>query len=179
MKKALTVWQTAGFFITTILGVLLHFLFDWTDQSRVAALISGINESTWEHMKLLFFPLFIFALTEGHFVKDRDDFWCVKLIGTLVGVISIPILFYTLNGAFAKTPDWLNITLFFVSAALAFITEGVLFKKGDVSCAKKRVAIAVFLVITAAFFVFTFYPPKLLIFKDPVTNEFGYYKTTV
>lgn len=173
MKKTLSVLQIAGFFITSLLGVLLHFLFDWTDQSRLSALISGVNESTWEHMKLLFFPLFIYAIAESFFAKERKDFWCIKLIGALAGIISIPIIFYTLNGAFFKTPDWINITIFFVSAAIAFFTESLIFKKGNIPCPKRFIPISVFLMITVAFFVFSFYPPQIPLFKDPITEGYG------
>lgn len=41
-----------GFVFTGVLGILLHFLFDWTNGSVVAALFSAVNESIWEHTKL-------------------------------------------------------------------------------------------------------------------------------
>lgn len=53
MKKSIPYWQAAGFIFTAILGTLLHFLFDWTNGSVIAALFSAVNESIWEHMKLL------------------------------------------------------------------------------------------------------------------------------
>ena len=56
MKRRLWRWQLAGFIFTAVLGVLLHFLYDWTNESLVVALFSAVNESTFEHMKLLFFP---------------------------------------------------------------------------------------------------------------------------
>ncbi len=173
MKKSLSLLQAVGFFVASLLGVLLHFLYDWTNQSKTAALISGVNESTWEHMKLLFFPLFIFAVIESRFIKDREDFWQIKLVGTLTGLLAIPIIFYTLNGVFGKTPDWLNITIFFVSAALAFIVEGHLFGSDTLPCVKKQLAIAFFVIIALAFFIFTFYPPMIPLFKDPVTAQYG------
>ena len=129
MKRNISLWQFLGFGVASLGGTLLHFIYDWTNESPFAALFSGVNESTWEHMKLLFFPLFVFAVVQSFFFKEYDNFWCVKLIGTLSGLISIPILFYTYNGAFGKSPDWLNITIFFISAAITFLVETRLFKK--------------------------------------------------
>ena len=63
MKKLIN-WQIAGFVFTIITGTFFHFLFDLTNGSRVAALISPVNESIWEHIKLLFFPMFVYALLE-------------------------------------------------------------------------------------------------------------------
>lgn len=114
MKKLLSTWQIAGFIFTGIAGVLLHFLFDWTNQSIITAPFSAVNESIFEHMKLLFFPMFVFAFIENYYIgKGYKNFWCVKLIGILLGVVLIPVLYYAINGIFGMTPDWVNIAIFF------------------------------------------------------------------
>lgn len=75
MKKSLKFWQIGGFVFTAIAGVLLHFLYDWTNQSIIVASFSAVNESIWEHMKLLFFPMFVFALIEYKFIgKNYENF---------------------------------------------------------------------------------------------------------
>ena len=80
MKLKLLRWQLAGFAVTVLGGVLLHFLYNWMQQSILIAPFSSVNESTWEHMKLLFFPMFIFALFQSQFFKEFKNFWCVKLV---------------------------------------------------------------------------------------------------
>ena len=114
MKRSIRLWQLLGFGVTALGGTLLHFLYDWTEKSAWIAPFSGVNESTWEHMKLLFWPTFLFAVMQSLFFKERSDFWCVKLAGTLLGLTLIPVLFYTYNGVIGKSPDWLNITIFFI-----------------------------------------------------------------
>lgn len=166
MKKDISIWQFCGFAFTSLLGTLLHFLYDFTNKSKISALFSSVNESTWEHMKLLFFPLFIFAIIENRFFKDTRGFLCTKLAGTLIGLITIPVLFYTLNGAFGKTPDYINIAIFFVSAAIVYITEGYLLKK-DFCFLNPALSFGIFCFIAILFFIFTFYPPKLPIFTSP------------
>lgn len=91
-------WQASGFAFATLGGTILHFLYEWTGNSILVAPLSGVNESTWEHMKLLYFPLFLFALVQSRFLRDRKNFWCVKLLGTVLGLILIPVLFYTIHG---------------------------------------------------------------------------------
>ena len=172
MKKNMLLWQFAGFTITVALGSLLHFLFSWTGAYALAP-ISAVNESTWEHMKILFFPMLIFACAQYYFFQpDYEGFWWIKGIGTLVGVISIPVLFYTFNGAFGKTPDWLNITFFFISAAIGYFVETLLFRKGF-TLPYSWVPFASLLVMQTLFIVFTFYPPQLPLFQDPVTGLYG------
>lgn len=176
MFNKLYYWQTAGFLFTSIFGVLLHFLFEWTNGSKLAALISGVNESTWEHMKLLFFPLFIFSLVQYSFFKDYTPFFCVKLKGVLLGLLLIPVIFYTLRGVFGNTPDWLNISIFFFSAAAVFLFETLLFKNTTV---KKNgtFCFVLILAIGVLFAIFTFYPPKLPLFLDAIEHYYGIKKT--
>ena len=56
MKRELRRWEIVGFIATGLFGTLLHFVYEWTGGNRVIAVFSAVNESTWEHMKLLFIP---------------------------------------------------------------------------------------------------------------------------
>lgn len=173
MKRNLSLWQFAGFALTTLGGTLLHFLYDWTNKSLLIAPFSGVNESTWEHMKLLFFPLFIFALIQSRFFKEYQNFWCIKLTGTVIGLILIPILFYTYNGVFGKSPDLVNISIFFISVAISFLLETRLFKNGTLRCKRPWLAFAVICLIGILFVVFTFATPRIPVFQDPITQAYG------
>jgi hypothetical protein len=173
MKRNLSLWQFAGFSLSTLGGTILHFLYDWTGGSVLVAPVTGVNESTWEHMKLLYFPLLIFALIQRRFFKEYDSFWCVKLAGVLMGLVSIPVLFYTYNGAFGQSPDWVNISIFFVAAGLAFLLEWRLFKEGALPCCRPRIALTLLLLVGVLFVVFTFAAPEIPLFRDPLTGTYG------
>ena len=172
MKREIGLWQLWGFAITSLGGTLLHFLYDWIGGAVWIAPFSGVNESTWEHMKLLFWPMFIFAIVQSFFFKGREDFWCVKLKGTLLGLSLIPIIFYTYNGVIGKSPDWINITIFFVAAAMTYLYETRLFKSEAKAC-KSKLAIAVLGIIGVLFIIFTFDTPEINIFLDPLTKTYG------
>ena len=173
MKKDLFLWQFAGFALSTLAGTLLHFVYDWTQESVLLAPFSGVNESTWEHMKLLYFPLLIFALVQSFFFKEYRNFWCVKLVGILTGLVLIPVLFYTYNGAVCKSADWLNITFFFVAAAGTFFVEWALFKMKHWRCKWPWPAFGVICLLGMLFVAFTFAPPPLPLFRDPLTGTYG------
>ena len=162
-----------GFALTSLGGTLLHFLYEWCGESVWVAPISGVNESTWEHMKLLFVPMFVFAILQSFFFKERADFWCVKLRGILLGITLIPAIFYTYNGAIGKSPDWFNIAIFFVSAAIVYIYETRLFNEERLRCRAKKWAVATLCVIALLFVVFTFATPEIGIFRDPLSGTYG------
>lgn len=173
MKHSMGLWQLVGFSVTALGGTLLHFLYDWLGKPWWIASFSGVNESTWEHMKLLFWPMFIFAIVQNFFFREREDFWCVKLRGILLGLLLIPVLFYTYNGVIGKSPNWLNIAIFFVSAAIVYVYETRLYNKENLRCRSPKAAIAVLCVIAFLFVLFTFRTPEIDIFKDPIANTYG------
>ena len=173
MKQRSVLWQAAGFAFTTLGGTILHFLYDWTGGSILASPFSGVNESTWEHMKLLFWPLFLFALVQRLFFKDQKNYWCVKLAEILLGLVLIPVLFYTYNGMFGKSSDWLNIAIFYISALLVFLFEWLAFKNNRLQCKYPLLAFSVICLIGVLFVVFTFATPQIPLFQDPLTGTYG------
>ncbi len=173
MKQKIGLWGLWGFAVTSLLGTLLHYLYDWTGEAVWIAPFSGVNESTWEHMKLLFWPMLLFAVIQSFFFRDREDFWGVKLRGTLLGLSLIPLLFYTYNGVIGRSPDWMNIAIFFLSAAVAYIYEARLFRKGLLRCKSARLAFSVLCATSILFVLFTFFTPRLGIFLDPLTGSYG------
>ena len=173
MKHRSSLWQLAGFALSTLGGTLLHFFYDWTGGNILVAPFSGVNESTWEHMKLLFWPLFIFALIQRLFIKEQKNYWCVKLSEILLGLVLIPVLFYTYNGVFGKSPDWINIAIFYASALLVFLFEWWAFKNDWLQCRYPKISFAVICLIGMLFVVFTFAPPQIPLFQDPLTGTAG------
>lgn len=172
MKRSIGLSKLMGFAVSSLLGTLLHFLYDLTGGSALAAPFSGVNESTFEHMKLLYFPMLLFALVESLYFRERGDFFCVKLRGTLLGLTLIPVLFYTYNGAVGRSPDFLNIAIFFLSAALAYLYEAKQLLRREKPC-KGRLALSLLLLIGVLFVVFTWNPPKIGLFRDPLTGSYG------
>ena len=173
MKRSIYLWQLFGFGFTSLAGILLHFLYDWTGKSVVAGLFSAINESTWEHMKLLFWPMFIFACWQSLSFKDCENFWCIKTRGILLGLLLIPVIFYTYNGAVEKSPDWVNIAIFFIAAFFAFLYQTMELRKESASCPFPRLALAALFGIALLFVLFTFFPPELGLFRDPISGTYG------
>ena len=120
-------------------------------------------------MKIMYFPMLIFGVIQWCFLRhEKPCFWVVKLIGLLVALVLIPTLFYTYNGAFGRSPDWLNITIFMVSAIGGFGVEYLLFdrkREGNKWC---NLAFLGVVAMGVLFVVFTYLPPDVPLFKSPV-----------
>ena len=160
MKRSIGLWQLMGFAVASLVGTILHFLYDWLNKALWIAPFSSVNESTWEHMKLLFWPVLVFAIAQSFFFKDYKNFWCIKLKGIIIGLSLIPILFYTYNGAIGKSPDWLNIAIFFISAAVSYIYETKQLNSEKQSCKFSKLSLATICLIAILFIAFTFAAPS-------------------
>lgn len=176
MKKEIPYWQVVGFVFTAVVGTLLHFFFDWTGGSAAAALFSAVNESIWEHLKLLFYPMVLFTLAQWmYWGKDTESFWCIKLIGILLGLGLIVVVYYTYTGVLGVKADWFNITLFFLAAGQAYWVETKLFARGFSCPVCPKLAVAILCLLAVTFTVFTFLPPQIPLFQDPVSGTYGFF----
>ena len=168
------IYSIIGALFSIISGILLHFAYDFF-QTDFSAIFSATNESTWEHLKLIFFPVMIFAIIE-YFIygKNLSNFFASKIISLLFGMLAIVVVFYTYNGVIGESSALFNILLFTGSVILAywlyyiFINEN-LFTSPTVN----KISIIVGIILFLMFWVFTFYPPLLNIFRDPVTGGYG------
>ena len=77
-------WQIIVLIVCLALGTLLHFTYEWSGENQLVALFSAVNESTWEHLKLLFFPMILMGVL-GYFVIGTN--FAVLNIGSFVVAI--------------------------------------------------------------------------------------------
>lgn len=175
MQKRLFRWEAAGFLFVSAAGTLLHFLYDWSGENLLAAVISAVNESTWEHMKLLFVPTALFSVAQGFVIgRTYPNFLAVRAISTLTGLALIPILFYTYSGVWGKSTAWLNIAIYYFSALAAFGLDFRLLRKRRFSSPWQQLLGLLVLWGLAFLFVWcTFRPPHWGLWQDPVTGMFG------
>ena len=153
-----------------ILGTLLHFTYDWSNQNPIVASFSAINESTWEHLKLVFFPMLLTTIV-GYFLfgKNVQNFLCANILGIITAISFIVIFFYTYTGIIGTNFAILDIGSFFVSILLG---EFVIYKvlNSNLKC-NKYLAITAFILLLFCFIFFSYFPPKLGLFEDPLAVD--------
>ncbi len=175
VRKNLRLWEGIGFLVVCAVGTLLQFLYRWTGENTLVAAFAGVNESTWEHMKLLFVPYFVFTMLEFPvFAEPFRNFFAAKATAGLAGILLIPVLYYSANGMFGKTPDWFNISVFFVSAAAAYLLSYRLLTTLALrGAAPQLVGFLLLWGLMFLFILFTYRTPRLPLFLDPVTQTYG------
>lgn len=167
LKKA----ESVSYIIACILGVLFHFVYEWSGSNSFLGLFFPVNESTWEHLKLIFYPVIITSIIEYYlFHIQNTNYICIKLRSSVLAIISTIIIFYTYSGIIGKTIDWINIAVFFIAMAIAYIYSYR--RLTDVSAPRSRISstgcIIVIAIISILFMIFTVYPPAIGLFASPV-----------
>ena len=158
----------AGIVFVSILGTLAHFFYQWSGENIIVGMFSPVSESTWEHMKLIFFPMILFSVFLYFSLKRKYPCILSALTcGTLAGTWMIPLLFYTYTGILGFNLAVLDISTFFFSVLFAFYVIFRLVK----SCAASRytpLLVICVLLQYFAFIFFTYMPPSLGLFAPPV-----------
>ena len=175
MDRELKRWEIAGFIFTAAAGTLLHFLYEWSGDNAVAAAFSAANESVWEHMKMLAVPVVLFSMLQFFRTGKRfSNFWGVRGITALVGLLAIPVLFYTYTGILGRDVVWMDAAIFFAADALTFWLDGRLLERGAFGAAWQQLAgLAVLWGLLFAFVWCTYRPPHLPLWRDPRTFSYG------
>ncbi|MDP4133428.1 MAG: DUF6512 family protein [Bacillota bacterium] len=158
-----------GVIFVLILGTLLHFTYKWSGGNNFVALFSATDESTFEHLKLLFWPFLIFTVIE-YFVygKEYGRFICIRLLSVLFGMAIIIVTFYTYTGVLGFNLLPLDIITFLLGVIGAFYLSYKLLH-GAYSLRDPRQIFCTFIwiVMIACFIVWTFHPLNIGLFISP------------
>ena len=147
-------YQIASAIFVCILGTLLHFTYKFFGENNFVASFSAVNESVWEHLKLLFFPMLLTTIIGySYIVKNAPNFLCSKTLGII-----------------GKSILLIDIASFFISVILG---EYLAYKLmlSNFKC-NNIIAIIILIIILMCFVIFTYHTPKIEIFRDSVTNQY-------
>lgn len=151
---------------TAILGSLSHFLYDFSGHNPFVALISPINESVWEHLKLLFFPFLLFSFIEFYMRKpDKSAFFASQFIGVCAGMLSIVLLFYGYTSLLGRNFLLLDILIFLIGVWISYTVARRCYK--PLFGVEPLIPFFAWFGMTLLFFIFTCYPPELSMFLPP------------
>ena len=162
-----------SFLILSVFGSLMHFTHGWFKNGVLLHMFSAVNESTWEHMKLLVAPTLLVMVFQ--YIVLRSDYSNLIngiLVLYIVEIVSIPLLYESLRLILKKIPFMITILIFYISIVLGLFSE-YLALKNEISIFSELISLIFIMIITFKFGILTYFPPKIFLFKDPVTGRYG------
>lgn len=169
MKLSLKKSEFICFLGACLLGVLFHFIYEWSGNNFFLGLFFPVNESTWEHLKLIFFPITIMSLMEYYFLNIKNsNFICIKLQSVLLGMAATVVIFYTYSGVLGKNINAVDIAIFFIAMAISYRHSYKKLKKESTGDFLSRQCFLCFYILIVLFAFFTLYPLNIGLFQSPV-----------
>lgn len=165
--KKLKLYTIIGVFFVILVGTFSHFAYEWSGNNYFVGFLSPINESTWEHMKLLFFPMLFYSIIMNYKLKEKYP--CIESalsFGILLGTFLIPIIFYTYTGIIGKNIFILDLLTFIISVIFSFYIVNTF----TLSCKMQKHIIllnSLLFILILCFLIFTYRSPDIGLFADP------------
>ncbi len=176
------IWQFVGWFVIFGIGALWHFIFAWTGGWAPIGWILPVNESVWEHVKLMFWPALIYYIIEGIFIyKKTNNFVFAKAMTFyLTPILSIAI-FYVVYGATGfENFIFDSVVLFLLTGLQQFVSYKLLTR--EIIPAKEKSQLPLFIgsivdisILAILLIVFTYAPIKIPLFEHEFYSDTGLY----
>ena len=174
-RRKIAAWEITGGLVIFFAGSFLHFLYELSGFALIAAPFGSVNESTWEHLKLFYWPALLFAIVQHAYTRHEvRNFWAAKGASVVILPLAVTIGFYTYVGIalpiYGKGALIGTLVTAAIGVALAQVASHRLLTGRPRGRRAHVMGVAAILAMGAAMVVFTFAPPQIFLFE----NFFGY-----
>jgi hypothetical protein len=174
VKGIVLKWELWGIVFVILLGALWHFIFQLTGECKIVGAIAPVNESVWEHFKLGFWPMCIFAAIEYYFIGKRaNNFLPAKAVALFIIPVIIALIFYTYTAIVGHEILAIDITTFGVAVAIAQLISYRIMTLDEMPKLINYGSIVFIILLAVIFVIFTFNPPDLPVFFDSESGIYG------
>lgn len=168
------IWKKTFFlsFLALLLTIFLHFLYEWWSNS-LFALFTPVNESVFEHMKLISTSILLLAFFESIYFfykkETRNNFLFSKSISAIIGIPLFLLLYLPIQ---QYSHLVLHVTLlFFVLFLMEFLSFFIQSKKNIPF--QEGISLILIFLLYLMFGYFTYHPPKNNLFYDSKHQQYG------
>ena len=148
------------------LGSFLHFAWDLSGRSAIVAVFAAVNESTWEHLKMAFWPPLFLVIVHRRLFSAAPGFLPATAVRSLLPPILIILIFYSYVAVLGRNTLLLDIGTFVLAVFTGeLIGERLMFYRPAriIRWASMTAIVAAMI----AFVSFSFTTPRNFLFEDP------------
>ena len=157
----------AGIIFVSALGTLFQFLYEWSGNNFFVGFFTSVNESVWEHTKLLFFPMLIYSFYLKYKLgKDYPAVNNARCSGASSGILLIIVLYYTYSGIVGFHVSFIDISIFYISVILSFL---IVYKLtvSNITVKYNALFLVIWISLICLYVIFTLFPPDIPLFISP------------
>ena len=169
-------WILKGVPILFFIGSILHFTYTLFGESIFVGLFSPVNESVWEHSKMILWPMILwwvlyYCFRGTNYKIDKNRWFSSALWALLTSLIAMPMLYYFYTSAFGVELLWVDIIILFLAILFGQLLGLHSYRHGKYI--SSHIVLAIFSILILMFILFTFCPPKVPWFQDGPTGNYG------
>lgn len=169
-KKKLKV---LGVIFAFVLCFALHFLYDFI-PCFITSIIAPVNESIWEHMKILFTSIIISGVIQKIILMKKNikfnNICFSNFIGALFSIPIFLLIFLPINNLIGENIV-VNITLMFIVIVISQLISLFIMNRQDYKF--EKLAILFVIMVYVVFGFLTYYPIKSDLFLDKSNHTYG------
>ena len=169
-------WLLLGIPVIFLVAAAFHFVFDITGENKVVGLFVPVNESVWEHLKMLVLPIIlwwsVYYIVRGEKLGiDKNKWFFGCLVALITALLFQLAFFYTYSQALGIESLALDILDTMLSVMIGQLVGMHVYRysKGI----NWVVSIIILVGIVFMFAWFTLNTPELPIFLSSVTGTYG------
>lgn len=162
-----------GFFFISIVGTLFHFVYELSGNNNIIGAFTAVNESKWEHVKIAIMPAFIWMIIECFIIKNKNNFFIAKLLSFATIIISMLLMVYGFKCILSNNVLIIDILIFYISIALGQYISYKIMNIEEMPEIFNSISVALLVFIFVIFVLFTYFPPRIDMFKDSTNNSYG------
>lgn len=159
-----------------LLSFPIHFGFSMF-PSFITSIIFPVNESVWEHMKILVLSILISSIIEIIIYKKinykTNNFLISNVISSLFGIVFY-LFFYYLISICIPHNFIVTISLMLITYIVSQIVSYNIMRQKKIPN-QNKLGIILILIIYIMFTHLTYYPPNTELFRDSTNNSYGIY----
>ncbi|MDO5292560.1 MAG: DUF6512 family protein [bacterium] len=169
-------WIVLGIPVLFLAGCLFHFLYDITGRFAVIAAIAPVNESVWEHEKLMVVPIIlwwvIYYVVSPRMGRRNIRKWMAATVVALIGALLLmPMIYYFYTEALEFNSVIIDIIILLICLVWAQLLGLHIYQHGR--GIPVWISILILCSIIFGMILATFYPPHIAIFRDSLSGGYG------
>jgi len=157
-----------GIIIAFLLCFPLHFLYD-KFPNFFTSIFAPVNESIWEHMKILFGSIILSGIIQKIIVKinkiEINNFCFSNFVGAILSIPIFLIIFLPIYNTIGKN-FIITIIIMLITIIISEIIAYKITEKKDLKLENKTILFII--IVYIIFTILTYFPPKNNLFIDPI-----------
>jgi hypothetical protein len=184
-RRAIILWEAGSLVVIVLVASLLHFLYELTGFQAWAPVFGSVNESTFEHLKLFYWPAFAYALVQHAYMRDKaNNYWWAKAAAIITAPLVLMLAFYFYLGIslpiYGRGFLWADIGTGVLGVFAGNIVAYRIMTAPEMGKAFSRAGLGICVALGVMFIAFTYNPPRVFVFENfaryKYSGEFGILK---